>query len=105
MLILIEQNNGEQWEDYQHWIDRVYDIPEISSEIVQEKFSNFLVEKMMEANITINPHYFNMMEYSVCKNKSIYKQIMKQHGSIYTWIEDTYKIQPLKFDTLKNIIT
>jgi hypothetical protein len=99
MILLIEENNGERWEDFHTWIAKVYDIPEENAEIVKSKYSEYLTSKMLESNIIINPHYYNIMDYSLCKNKKTHKKILKEHN-IYIWIENTYGVKPLDFGVI-----
>jgi hypothetical protein len=42
MIVLIESNNGEQWDEYQTWISAVYDLPKRILKNLQKKlFKSF----------------------------------------------------------------
>ncbi len=76
MLILIEIDNGEQWEDYHTWVHKIYDIPSNENiESLHKKYRQYIIDKMLEQNITINPHYFNIMNHSKCKDQKSIKKL------------------------------
>ena len=48
MLILIEADNGEQYEDYQNWIEKVYDIPNHTNESLKKDYLDFIQKEMLK---------------------------------------------------------
>jgi len=100
MILLIEVDNGEQYEDFHSWIELIYDVntSKTSAEL-QNEWKKEVVKKMEEASIEINPHWLNIMETSKVKNKKLHKKILKENN-FCSWIEKTYEVKEIKFETL-----
>ena len=42
MLILIESDNGEQYDEYRDWISQIYDVPNETGETLKVKYHDHL---------------------------------------------------------------
>ena len=100
MLILIEADNGEQYEDYQNWIEKVYDIPNHTNESLQKDYLDFIQKEMLKSNIIVNPYYpRSIMIDSICQDKKLHRKILYKNN-IYFYIEKILGATPVKFGTL-----
>ena len=100
MIVIIKDNNHEQWEDYHTWIVKVLDVKTddetLTADILRHKYLYDVVDIMKKSGISVNPAYLNIMEHSTVKNKKLHKKILKDNDFL-TWLEKNYKITELKF--------
>jgi hypothetical protein len=95
MIILIEHSDGERYEPFQ-WINHIYDIDtDKTFEQIKKEYSDHVVRIMLENNITINPHWFNIMNDSKIKNKKLHKKIFNEN-TFSLWLEKTYKCKKIE---------
>lgn len=98
IVLVVTIDNGAQYDEYQEWIDRVYLVhTDDDLEQVELEWKADVVTEMTKNEITVNPHWLNIMEYSVVKNKKLYKKILDDNN-FYTWLEKTYKVEVKKFN-------
>lgn len=88
MIVLIESNNGEQWEEYQTWISAVYDLPKRILKNLQQNYLNYLkllcIESgIKESDIIVNDTYLHGRTTTV--HKKIQK--IKNKNSIFVYID------------------
>lgn len=97
MIILIEHNDGERYETF-YWINHIYDIDtDKNIEILKQEYSDHLVKIMLDNKITVNPHWFNIMDNSKIKNKRLHKKIFLEN-TFSLWLEKTYKCKKIEYN-------
>ena len=90
MVVLLYQNNGEQYEDYAEWVSKVYDVKMPKAEIEKcEKDPDYLDKTYrawfkyyiwLELNITVNPHWIEtIMKDSIVKSKKLFNEIKREN--------------------------
>lgn len=95
MIILIEHNDGEQYESFQ-WVNHIYDIDtDKTFEQIKKEYSDHVVRIMLDNKITVNPQWFNIMNDSKIKNKKLHKKIFNEN-TFSLWLEKNYKYK--RFD-------
>jgi len=98
MILLIEEDNGEQYEDYHKWVARAYDIAtDCTADELDKAWKKEVAEIMLRHNIIVNPNYLNIMEVSKIKNNKLHKKILKEND-FYTWLELNHKVKEVKFE-------
>ena|ERR1017187_666332 len=97
MILIIKNDNGEQWEDYHSWNEIVFDIDTVlTGEELKKEYNEHMVKLMAENRITVNPAYLNIMMESKIKNKKLHAKILKEWDFV-TWLKSTYTVTELKF--------
>jgi hypothetical protein len=104
MLILIEKNNNESYDEYDSWIDAIYDIPNETMESIKDRWLHEIHTEMNKFNIECNVHWpTHITLNSKNKSKRLHKKILKEF-EINKWIQRTYKVKKIEFKTLKYIL-
>lgn len=96
IVLVVEDDNGEQYEDYQRWVDRTYIVnTNKTGEQIETEWKKHVADVMLENNITVNPHYINtIMSGSKVRNKKLHKKIIKENG-FCKWLESTYNAKEI----------
>lgn len=104
MLILIEKNNHESYDEYYSWVDAIYDIPNETMTSINKRWLDEIHNEMNKYDIECNLHYpIYISLNSINKSKRLHKKILKEF-EINKWIERTYKVKKLEFKILKDIL-
>jgi hypothetical protein len=87
MIVLIESNNGQQWEEYQTWISAVYDLPKRILKNLQQNYLNYLKLLCIESGIK-ESDILMQETYLHGRTTSVYKKIekIKNKNSIFMYI-------------------
>lgn len=106
MILLVKDDNGEQWEDYDSWVESVYDIQtDKTADQLHDEWKQHVAKAMADQGITVNPTWVHqiMEDTTVKKVKTggskhlkLHKKILKEN-SFVSWLEATYKANKLTF--------
>lgn len=111
MILIIKYDNGEQYEDYHHWIGHVIDIEtnKTEDELMAEWKLHF-TQSMKTKGININSYYISVILYPDGlslkeKNSAKYKmhqnildrELKKQKNSFYTYLKNKYKVIDIEY--------
>jgi hypothetical protein len=98
-IILVEKGEG-QWEDYQRWVERAYEVETTKTGDELEREWKAHVVLLMEAEgIDVNPHHLNVMIHSEVQNKKLHRKILKGNG-FCAWLEHSYGAKAVEFKTV-----
>ncbi len=88
MIVLIESNNGEQWEEYQTWISAVFNIPKRIVKNLQKNYLNHLHKLCIDCGIKESDIIVNDT-YLYGRTTTVYKKIQKiqNKNSIFVYID------------------
>ncbi len=98
--IVIENDNGERWEDYQRWPESLYLVrAKIERDQLDKEWKDYIFKVMKDHNITVNLNFpTTIMHGSKIKNKKLHKKVFKENTFI-SWFEKTYTPEKLPFIT------
>lgn len=114
MFFVIQQNNGEEYEDYFKWNERVYEIDTTKEKMLSD-WELFMKEKFSEVGIVISHVYFHSFyvdQQHMEEEKSLYerpkmkKTIQRKYNKVLkenifiNWLELTYNIRPISFEEI-----
>lgn len=96
--LILEQDNGEQWEDYYKCPTGLYIIPKVvKEEQIEKEWKQYVFNKMIDKNITVNFNYpSNIMSDSIVTDVKLHKKILKEH-SFEKWIILFYNAKLVQF--------
>ena len=103
MLLLIEVDNDEQYEDYRSWVEYVFDVEtDKTNHQLSAEYKCFISDKLLnEHNIVVDPYY----TYLVIKETKVLKKEIKIVEKIHiefsfvNWLKQNYKCKELDFQT------
>ncbi len=103
MLLLIEIDNDESYEDYQSWVEYVFDVEtDKNHHVLSVEYNSFICDKLLnEYKITVHPFYTYQIEKKgkiTAKERKLVLDIHK-NNSFMNWLQDNYKCNQLKFET------
>lgn len=110
MILIIEHDNGEQWEDYHKWVQYVLDIKtDKSTEELYNDYKSWFVDLMKQnQNIDVNPNWINtlietnIIEYK--KKKKILDKSLKYH-TFHRYLHEMYDVNDLPINIIHDYIT
>ena len=99
MIVLIEHNNGESYEDYATWIERAYSVN--TKHDLKKKHVEFVVELFRELKIAVHPEWLNLLEgYINPKNTKLHKKIITDN-KFESWLLSNYKCKLVEFQVVE----
>lgn len=95
LTLLIEVDNGEQYEEYQSWIEEAYEVEtDKSAKDLESDWKKHVCDVMFEHKITVNPHWFNIMTESKIKDHVLHKKLLHEN-SFLKWLKKTHKAKKI----------
>lgn len=100
-LVVINSNNGEQWEDYDHWVEKIYSInSKKTGKELSKEWREHVCEILLQSEIEVNPHYIEtVMITSKVKDKKKVKKIIKENA-FEPWLVKNYNAREMKFSVV-----
>lgn len=101
-IIIVEDDNGEQYEDYHKWVDTAYEIDtDKTGDTLEKEWKQFIVDLMAANNITVNPSWVGtiMMERPPKYMRKAHSKLLKENG-FKSWLEKTYNARKVNYQTV-----
>ena len=108
MILLIETDNGEAWEDYRAWVETVYDVKtEKTGDELYAEWRNFIVDMLERVGISVNPTYTNVITINsrLKESKTTIRivRIAHEKNPFDIWLKKNYVVNELKFQKIHPI--
>lgn len=101
-IVIVEADNGEQWEDYHKWISTAIEVDtDKTSDELQGEWKAFIVDLMRQNEINVNPNWVNhiMMEKPPKYLRKKHSKLLKDNG-FCSWLRKAYKTREVKYQTV-----
>lgn len=101
-IIIVQDDNGEQWEDYHKWVDSAYEVDtNKSGDELEKEWKAFIVDLMEQNGITVNPNWVGtiMMERPPKPMRKKHSKLLKDNG-FKSWLEKTYNARKVNYQTV-----